>query len=89
MRRSQQLHGKLGWRRAERSWQSAASRCSAPAPPLVARVKNRFREQMLLKGAISQSDKDAVLGAFRDLTGKGRGRSSIDLRWDVDPEMFL
>ncbi|HEU4928981.1 MAG TPA: primosomal protein N', partial [Candidatus Krumholzibacteria bacterium] len=29
-----------------------------PAPPLVARVKNRFREQILLKGAISQSNKE-------------------------------
>jgi len=60
-----------------------------PAPPLVARVKNRFREQMMLKGAISQSDKDAVLDAFRELVGRGRGRSTIDLRWDVDPESFL
>ena len=60
-----------------------------PAPPLVPRVKNRYREQILLKGAISQSDKDAVLGAFRDLVAKGRGRSSIELRWDVDPESFL
>lgn len=60
-----------------------------PAPPLVPRVKNRFREQMLLKGAIRQADKDAVLGAFRDLVSKGRGRSQIELRWDVDPEAFL
>jgi primosomal protein N' (replication factor Y) len=60
-----------------------------PAPPLVPRVKNRFREQMLLKGTIQQTDRDAVLAAFRDLVGRGRGRSGIDLRWDVDPETFL
>ncbi|HET6347662.1 MAG TPA: primosomal protein N' [Candidatus Krumholzibacteria bacterium] len=78
-------------------WASAARQLLArrsvsvlgPAPPLVPRVKNRYREQMLLKGAIQQSDKDAVLGAFKDLVAKGRGRSSIDLRWDVDPETFL
>ena len=79
------------------SWASAARQLLAkrnvavmgPTPPLVPRVKNRYREQMLLKGAINQSDKDAVLAVFKDLTGKGRGRSGIDLRWDVDPETFL
>jgi hypothetical protein len=44
---------------------------------------------MLLKGPIQQTDKDAVLAAFKDLTAKGRGKSGIDLRWDVDPETFL
>jgi primosomal protein N' (replication factor Y) (superfamily II helicase) len=79
------------------SWASAARQLLAkrnvavlgPAPPLVPRVKNRYREQMLLKGPIQQSDKDAVLGAFKALIGKGRGRSAIELRWDVDPETFL
>jgi primosomal protein N' (replication factor Y) len=79
------------------SWASAARQLLTkrnvsvlgPTPPLVARVKNRFREQMLLKGPISQADKDAVLAAFRDLVGRGKGRSGIDLRWDVDPETFL
>jgi primosomal protein N' (replication factor Y) len=78
-------------------WASAARQLLAkrgvvvlgPTPPLVPRIKNRYREQMLLKGAISQSDKDAVLAVFKDLVGKGRGRSGIDLRWDVDPETFL
>jgi len=78
-------------------WASAARQLLAnrnvtvlgPAPPLVPRVKNRFREQMLLKGALQQGDKDAVMSAFKDLVGKGRGRSSIELRWDVDPEAFL
>jgi primosomal protein N' (replication factor Y) len=79
------------------SWASAARALLAnksvavlgPTPPLVPRVKNRYREQMLLKGAIQQADKDAVLAAFKDLVGRGRGRSGIDLRWDVDPEAFL
>lgn len=79
------------------SWASAARQLLArrnvavlgPTPPLVPRVKNRYREQMLLKGPISQADKDAVLAAFKDLIGKGRGRSGIELRWDVDPETFL
>ena len=79
------------------SWAAAARALLArrpvavlgPAPPLVPRVKNRYREQILLKGSITQSDKDAVFGAFRDLVAKGHGRSSIELRWDVDPETFL
>lgn len=79
------------------SWASAARQLLAkrgvavlgPTPPLVPRIKNRYREQMLLKGAINQSDKDAVLAVFKDLVGRGRGRSGIDLRWDVDPETFL
>jgi primosomal protein N' (replication factor Y) len=79
------------------SWASAARALLAkksvavlgPTPPLVPRVKNRYREQMLLKGAIQQADKDVVLAVFRELIGKGRGRSGIDLRWDVDPETFL
>ncbi len=60
-----------------------------PSPPLVARVKNRFREQILLKGAISQSHKDAALAVFKRLTESRRGASGIELRWDVDPESFF
>jgi primosomal protein N' (replication factor Y) len=60
-----------------------------PSPPLVARVKNRFREQILLKGAVNQSVKDAVLAAFRRLVERRPGGSGVALRWDVDPESFL
>ena len=78
-------------------WVSAARQVLAgrgvtvlgPAAPLVPRVKNRYREQMLIKGPIIQADKDAVLRAFADLMKKGRGTSGIDLRWDVDPDTFL
>jgi primosomal protein N' (replication factor Y) len=60
-----------------------------PTPPLIPRVKNRFREHMLLKGPIRQADKDAVLAAFQGLAEKRRGARAIDLRWDVDPESFF
>jgi primosomal protein N' (replication factor Y) len=60
-----------------------------PTPPLIPRVKNRFREHMLLKGPIRQADKDAVLAAFQGLVEKRRGARAIDLRWDVDPESFF
>jgi primosomal protein N' (replication factor Y) len=60
-----------------------------PTPPLVARVKNRHREQMLLKGPVSQADKDQVLAAFRRIADRRKGGGGIDLRWDVDPESFL
>ncbi len=60
-----------------------------PSPPLVARVKNRFREQILLKGSLSQVHKDAALATFRRLADAHRGGGAIDLRWDVDPESFF
>jgi primosomal protein N' (replication factor Y) (superfamily II helicase) len=60
-----------------------------PSPPLVPRVKNRFREQILLKGPVSQAHKDETLDAFRRLAENRRGASGIELRWDVDPESFF
>ncbi len=60
-----------------------------PSPPLVPRVKNRFREQILLKGSISQTHKEAAMSVFKRLADARRGGSGIDLRWDVDPESFF
>jgi primosomal protein N' len=60
-----------------------------PAPPLVARVKNRFREQMLIKGTLSRDEKGRVLALLDDITGRVKGASSVELRWDVDPESFF
>jgi primosomal protein N' (replication factor Y) len=60
-----------------------------PAPPLVPRVRNRFREQLLLKGAIGHADKDAALAVYRRLCDRRGLARGIDLRWDVDPESFL
>ena len=60
-----------------------------PAPPLVARVKNRFREQILLKGAIAQPNKETALAIFKRLVESHRGAKSLDVRWDVDPESFF
>jgi len=60
-----------------------------PSPPLVPRVKNRFREQVLLKGSISRTHKDAALSLFKRLTESRKGGTSIELRWDVDPESFF
>jgi len=60
-----------------------------PTPPLVARVKNRFREQMLIKGTLSRDEKRRVLALLDDITGRIKGASSVDLRWDVDPESFF
>jgi primosomal protein N' (replication factor Y) len=60
-----------------------------PTPPLVARVKNRFREQMLIKGTLSRDEKRKVLALLDDITGRVKGASSVELRWDVDPESFF
>ena len=60
-----------------------------PTPPLVARVKNRFREQRLIKGTLSRDDKQRVRALLDDITGRIKGASSVELRWDVDPESFF
>ena len=79
----------LEWAEAARALLGGRVAVLGPTPPLIPRVKNRFREHMLLKGPLRQNDKDAVLEIFRRLTEKRRGARSIDLRWDVDPESFF
>ena len=59
-----------------------------PAPPLVARVKNRYREQLLIRGAVANRDKVRMLEAFDETVKTVAGGRSVDLRWDVDPEAF-
>jgi primosomal protein N' (replication factor Y) len=60
-----------------------------PAPPVVARVKNRYREQILIKGDLNQTDKNKVLALYGEIVERRKLARSIDLRWDVDPESFL
>ncbi len=60
-----------------------------PAPPVVARVKNRFREQILIKGDLNQASKDLVLDLYRKIIERRKFGRVIELRWDVDPESFL
>lgn len=60
-----------------------------PTPPIVARVKNRHREQILIKGNLRQADKDGILDLYRQIIDRRKLTRSIDLRWDVDPESFF
>jgi primosomal protein N' (replication factor Y) len=60
-----------------------------PVQPVVARVKNRYREQILIKGDLVSTDKVALLDAFKRVAEDEPGGRSIELRWDVDPEAFL
>jgi primosomal protein N' (replication factor Y) len=60
-----------------------------PTPPVVARVKNRYREQILIKGAITGADKSRVLGLYKEIIDRRKLTRSIDLRWDVDAESFF
>jgi primosomal protein N' (replication factor Y) len=60
-----------------------------PAPPVVARVKNRYREQILIKGDLNQACKDLVLDLYRKIIERRKFGRVIELRWDVDPESFL
>ncbi len=59
-----------------------------PAPPMVARIQGRYREQILVRGDLRQADRDAALAAWRAVASRPVGRG-VDLRWDVDPESFL
>jgi primosomal protein N' (replication factor Y) len=60
-----------------------------PAPPLVARVRNRHREQILIKGAIGGAEKGLALELWRKIVEGQKGARGVDLRWDVDPESFF
>jgi primosomal protein N' (replication factor Y) len=61
-----------------------------PAAPPVERVKNRYREHVLIKGPLTAAAKNEFLAAYRRLVEGGRrgGGGPIELRWDVDPESF-
>jgi primosomal protein N' (replication factor Y) len=60
-----------------------------PVQPTVARIKNRYREQLLIRGQISNHDKALILNAYSDVVDRIKGGRSVELRWDVDPEAFL
>ena len=59
-----------------------------PVPPVVARVKNRYREHLLIRGQVATRDKRLILDAFDGVAKQVPGGRSVDLRWDVDPEAF-
>jgi primosomal protein N' (replication factor Y) len=60
-----------------------------PTPPVVARVKSRYREQVLIKGGLNQADKDGILASYREIVDRRKLSRTIELRWDVDPETFF
>ena len=57
-------------------------------PPPVARVKNRFREQVMLKGRLTDTEKGVLLDDFKKISESEHGGRTVQLRWDVDPETF-
>jgi primosomal protein N' (replication factor Y) len=60
-----------------------------PVPPLIPRVKNRYRQQVLIKGDLVNADKSALLDAYQRVAESLPGGRSVELRWDVDPEPAL
>lgn len=60
-----------------------------PAPPLVPRVKNRYWEQILVKGNLTSAEKDGILVSFQRIAERRKVARAVDLRWDVDPESFF
>lgn len=59
-----------------------------PVSPPVERVKNRYREHVLIKGKLTASHKNAILESYRKIAERERGGRAVELRWDVDPESF-
>jgi primosomal protein N' (replication factor Y) len=59
-----------------------------PAPPLIPRLKGRYREQILLKGGLSGDEKMRALQLFEHVSVGMKGGRSVDLKWDVDPSSF-
>ena len=60
-----------------------------PVPPPIARIKNRYREQILIKGDLNTADKTRLLDSYQRIAEAERGGRSVELRWDVDPESFF
>lgn len=60
-----------------------------PVAPLVARVKNRYREQLLIKGDLTQHLKTEILDSFARVREEEPGGRTVEIRWDVDPESFF
>jgi primosomal protein N' len=54
----------------------------------VERVKNRYREHVLIKGKLTTVSKNEILASYRRIVDEIRGGGAIELRWDVDPESF-
>jgi primosomal protein N' (replication factor Y) len=59
-----------------------------PVPPPIERVKNRYRLQVLIKGALTTAIRKELLESYQSMAEKHRGGRGVDLRWDVDPESF-
>jgi primosomal protein N' len=57
-------------------------------PPPIERVKNRYRLQVLIKGALTMAIRRELMDSYRVMAERQRGGRGVDLRWDVDPESF-
>lgn len=59
-----------------------------PTPPLLPRLRGRYREQVLIKGDLTARAKQRALELFELVVSEIRGGSSVDIKWDVDPHSF-
>jgi primosomal protein N' (replication factor Y) len=67
----------------------AAVEVLGPVPPIIERMKGRYRRQILIKGNLSPQDKRKVLAMYEEVRRSTKGRGALELRWDVDPQSFL
>ncbi len=59
-----------------------------PVPPLIERLKGRYRQQVLLKGRLTGGAKQEAQNILQVVKTRIKGGGQIELRWDVDPESF-
>jgi len=57
-----------------------------PAPSPIPRLRGRFREQLLVKGALGDAAKRTLL---QHLTEVARGAAGVEFQVDVDPANML
>jgi len=60
-----------------------------PAPQALARLKNRYRWHLLLKGTSATKVREAARRALEAAEAEGRGRAGVRAAADVDPVEVL
>ena len=80
------MSASLNAERARAAWERQGIRVLGPAVSPIPRIRGRFREQILLKGALSPDAKKELLDAVAECA---RTTPGIDLQVDVDPVNML
>ena len=70
-------------------WPDCGVSVLGPAPAFLARLKGRYRQQLLVKGRLSREQKRWFLQFFQEIARKMGRSGALNLELDVDPESVL